>query len=77
MSSSYVPLWVKSCFSFLEGASHPEELVEAAHKLGLPAIALADRVAIIEAGRIVELGSHDELMALGGRYAVIVAHQNG
>ncbi len=43
MSSSYVPLWVKSCFSFLEGASHPEELVEAAHKLGLPAIALADR----------------------------------
>ena len=41
--SSYVPLWCKSNFSFLEGASHPEELVEEAHRLGLPAIALTDR----------------------------------
>src|SRR5690349_23267260 len=43
MSSSYVPIWCKSNFSFLEGASHPEELVEEAHRLGLPAIALTDR----------------------------------
>jgi len=28
----------------------------------------ADRIAVVEAGRVVELGSHDELMALGGRY---------
>ena len=27
--SEYAPLWCKSNFSFLEGASHPEELVEA------------------------------------------------
>lgn len=39
----YVPLWVKSNFSFLDGASHPDELVEAAHALGLPALALTDR----------------------------------
>jgi error-prone DNA polymerase len=39
----YVPLFVKSCFSFLEGASHPEELVEHAHFLGLPALAITDR----------------------------------
>ncbi len=39
----YVPLWVKSNYSFLEGASHPEELVTAAHALGLPAIAITDR----------------------------------
>ena len=39
----YVPLWCKSNFSFLEGASHPEELVEEAHRLGLPAIGLTDR----------------------------------
>ncbi|MCA9655633.1 MAG: error-prone DNA polymerase [Myxococcales bacterium] len=38
-----VPLWVKSNFSFLEGASHPAELVERAHELGMPAMALTDR----------------------------------
>lgn len=40
---SYVPLWLKSNHSFLEGASHPEELVERAHALGLSALALTDR----------------------------------
>src|ERR1700747_3387802 len=40
---SYVPLWCKSNFSFLEGASHPDELIEEASRLGLPAIALTDR----------------------------------
>jgi len=28
----------------------------------------ADRICVVEDGRVVELGSHDELMALGGRY---------
>jgi error-prone DNA polymerase len=40
---AYVPLWVKSNHSFLEGASFPEELVEHAHALGLPALAITDR----------------------------------
>jgi len=39
----YVPLWVKSHYSFLEGASHPAELVSEARSLGLPALALTDR----------------------------------
>ncbi|HUC43097.1 MAG TPA: PHP domain-containing protein, partial [Candidatus Sulfotelmatobacter sp.] len=39
----YAPLFCKSSFSFLEGASQPEELVRAAHEFGLPAVALTDR----------------------------------
>ena len=40
---TYAPLWCKSNFSFLEGASHPEELVEEAHRVGLRSIAITDR----------------------------------
>jgi ATP-binding cassette, subfamily B, bacterial len=28
----------------------------------------AERICVLEHGRVVELGSHDELIALGGRY---------
>ncbi|MEZ5291766.1 MAG: ABC transporter ATP-binding protein [Vicinamibacterales bacterium] len=31
-------------------------------------VRLADRICVLEHGKVVELGSHDELMALGGRY---------
>ncbi len=48
---STVPLWCKSNGSFLEGASHPEELVEEAHRMGLPALALTDRDGVYGAVR--------------------------
>src|SRR4051812_21374056 len=41
--SDYAPLWCKSNFSFLEGASHAEELVEESHRLGIRSIAITDR----------------------------------
>jgi len=37
------PLWCKSNYSFLEGASFPEELVQTAHDLGFKAVAITDR----------------------------------
>jgi len=40
---SYAEFAVQSNFSFLRGASHPEELVVTARRLGLAALGLADR----------------------------------
>src|SRR5438270_1151260 len=39
---SYAELHCHSNFSFLDGASHPEELVEEAVRLGLDALAVTD-----------------------------------
>jgi ATP-binding cassette subfamily B protein len=33
----------------------------------------ADRIAVVHDGRIVEVGSHDELVAMQGRYAELFA----
>ena len=41
--SAYAELAVTTNFSFLRGASHPQELVARADELGLPAIGIADR----------------------------------
>src|SRR4051812_27512078 len=43
MTAGYAELQATSNFSFLRGASHPDELVLAAALLGHQAIALADR----------------------------------
>ncbi len=43
MTHAYAELAVTSNFSFLRGASHPQELVKTAAGLGLRAIAIADR----------------------------------
>ena len=57
----YAELHCHSNFSFLDGASHPEQLVEEAHRLGLEALALTDHngfygiVRFAEAARAVGL----------------------
>jgi len=47
----YAELHCASAFSFLEGASQPEDLVERAAELGLEAVALVDRNTVSGAPR--------------------------
>jgi len=49
-------------------------VITIAHRLST--IADADRIVVLEAGRIAEAGTHDELLALGGRYAAMWARQS-
>lgn len=44
------------------------------HRLG--SVRRADRIAVLEGGRLRELGSHDELLRLGGLYARMYAAQS-
>jgi ABC-type multidrug transport system fused ATPase/permease subunit len=37
----------------------------------------ADRIAFLDAGRLVELGCHDELLGQGGRYADLFTQWSG
>ncbi len=46
MLPSYAELHCRSNFSFLTGASHPEELVQRAHVLGYGALALTDECSL-------------------------------
>ena len=47
----YVELHARSAFSFLEGASVPEELIAAGLELQMPAMALLDRDGVYGAPR--------------------------
>ena len=44
-----------------------------AHRLST--VRSADRIAVMESGRIVEIGDHETLMEQGGRYRELVEHQ--
>ena len=61
MDDAYAELHCHSNFSFLDGASHPEELAEEAARLGLAALAITDHdgfygvVRFAEAARAVGL----------------------
>ncbi|UTF60477.1 ABC transporter ATP-binding protein [Gilvimarinus sp. DA14] len=50
-------------------------VIAIAHRLST--IAALDRLVVLDKGRIVEQGSHSELIAKGGLYAQLWAHQSG
>jgi ATP-binding cassette subfamily B protein len=55
----------------LAAVSHGRTVVTIAHRLSTAE--RADRVAVIDGGRLVEIASHDELVAQGERYAALWA----
>ncbi|MBW7055560.1 ABC transporter ATP-binding protein/permease [Paracoccus bogoriensis] len=59
----------------LSRAMQGKTVLAIAHRLST--IAELDRIIVIEDGRIVEQGRHDDLLAAGGRYARYWAHQSG
>jgi error-prone DNA polymerase len=65
-AARYAELHCRSNFSFLEGASHPEELVERAVALGLTALALTDRDGLYGAVRFAKAAKPSKLAALTG-----------
>ena len=59
----------------LLGLMEGKTVIAIAHRLST--IARMDRLIVLEAGRIVEEGSHDELLRLNGHYARLWRHQSG
>ena len=59
----------------LLGLMEGKTVIAIAHRLST--IARMDRLVVLERGRIVEQGTHDELLRLGGHYAKLWAHQSG
>jgi ATP-binding cassette subfamily B multidrug efflux pump len=59
----------------LLGLMEGKTVIAIAHRLST--IARMDRLVVLEAGRIVEEGTHDALLRLGGHYARLWRHQSG
>ena len=59
----------------LHGLMEGKTVIAIAHRLST--IARMDRLVVLDAGRIVEQGTHDELLRLGGVYEKLWRHQSG
>ena len=76
MTNRYVELHAASAFSFLEGASQPEGLVERAVEIDMPAMALLDRNGVYGAARFHTSAKRNDVRAhIGAEVAVTDADE--
>jgi ATP-binding cassette subfamily B protein len=61
--------------SALDDLARGRTTIAIAHRLST--VRDAEQIAVLDRGKLVELGDHDELMAAGGRYAAMVSVQGG
>ncbi len=59
----------------LERVMQGKTVIAIAHRLST--IAQMDRIVVLDQGRVAEQGTHDDLLAAGGIYAGLWAHQSG
>ena len=70
--SLYAELAVTTNFSFLRGASHPQEMVATADELGLAAIGIADRNTFAGVVRAYDEGKKRKIKLLVGTRLVTI-----
>src|SRR3981081_3954836 len=71
MTERYIELHAASAFSFLEGASQPETLIERAVALEMPAMALLDRNGVYGSARFHTSAKNNNIRAhIGAEIAV-------
>ena len=66
MAIPYVELHCHSGFSFLDGASHPDELVQRAKELGYPALALTDHNGLYGSMEFAHAAHRSEIQPITG-----------
>jgi ATP-binding cassette, subfamily B, bacterial len=62
-----------SVFKMIRRLAKDRAAVVVSHRFST--VRMADRIYVLDRGRVVEMGNHDELIAMGGRYARLFAMQ--
>ncbi len=70
----YIELHCHSNFSFLDGASHPEELIKQAHALGYRALALTDHAGLYGAVRFDQAAKDKKIKPIFGCEITLCDH---